>query len=97
MLNWPWPTNVFDFHGFLGLTSYYRKFVRNYGFIARPLTNLLKKGKFGWLDEVESAFKELKTAMTTTPTLAIPKFSEPFTIESDASGNDIGVILSQQG
>jgi hypothetical protein len=54
-------------------------------------------GKFGWPDATESAFQELKTALTTTPTLAMLNFNEPFTIESDASGNDIGVVLSQQG
>jgi hypothetical protein len=97
MLNWPRPTNVFELRGFLGLTGYYQKFVRNYGLIAWPLTNFIKKGKFGWPDAAESAFQELKTALTTTPTLVMPDFNEPFTIESDASGNNIGVVLSQQG
>lgn len=97
MVAWPRPTNIYEFRGFLGLTRYYRKFVQNYGMLARPLTNLLKKGQFGWNEEAEAAFLTLKNAMTTTLTLAMPNFNESFTVEADASGEGIGAVLSQQG
>jgi len=67
---------------------------QNYGIIARPLTNLLKKGKFDWHEEVEVAFLALKQAMIITPTLAILNFNETFTIKTDASGESIGAVLS---
>ncbi|KAA8529847.1 hypothetical protein F0562_034384 [Nyssa sinensis] len=76
-------------------TDWKRKFVQNYGILACPLTNLLKKGQFGWNEEAEAAFITLKQVMTTTPTLIMPDFNEAFTIETDASGDGIGVVLTQ--
>ena len=95
MLDWPRPTNVSELYGFLGLTGYYQKFVRHYGILSRPLTNLLKKGQFRWTDATDTAFMLLKQAMTTTPTLAMPNFQQSFTIECDASEEGIGVVLTQ--
>jgi len=97
MVAWPQPTNISELRGFLEWTGYYRKFVKNYSIVARALNNLLKKGQFGWHEEVETAFLAFKQAMTTTPMLAMPNFKDVFTVETDASRDDIGAILTQQG
>jgi hypothetical protein len=84
-------------HGFLVLTGYYRKFVKNYGKIVEPLTTLLKKNFFTWTPTTTQDFQTLNMAMCTTLVPTLPDFTKTFVLEYDASGKGIGVFLMQEG
>ncbi|CAH9119792.1 unnamed protein product [Cuscuta europaea] len=98
VIGWPAPTTVTEVRSFLGLAGYYRRFVKDFSKVARPLTNLTKKTtKFLWSSECEEAFQELKQRLTTAPVLTLPSGTEGFEIYSDASLKGLGCVLMQNG
>ena len=94
--DWPVPSSVTEVRSFLGICSYYRRFVDNFAEISKPLTVLTEKSvPFVWKDDQQEAFDLLKSKLTTTPVLAFPDASAHFLLDTDASNWGIGAVLSQ--
>ena len=95
-MEWPRLKDVHGVRSFLGLASYYRKFIRGFSEIARPLTDLTRVAKeFDRKEPQQSAFTRLKMALATAPILLLPDFELQFVITTNASEAAVGAILEQ--
>ena len=95
----PTPRSVQEVRRFLGLSSYYRRFIRNFAkiHVAAPLHQLTRKEtQFWWSTDCASAFNQLKMNLTSAPILAYPSFDQQFVLETDASVQGLGTVLSQK-
>jgi hypothetical protein len=96
MLDWKPPRTVHQVRSFIGLASYYRRFIPNFSKIAKPITNLLKKEeKYVWNVERDEAFQTLKKLLTTSLVLAQPDITKSFDAYCDASCTGLGCVLMQ--
>jgi len=85
-MDWPTPVNLREVRSFVGLCSYYRRFVEGFAKICAPLHEMTKKGKsFSWTPECQEAFDCLKVVLTSAPVLAMPDEESPFLLDVDAS------------
>ena len=95
--DWPIPKNQTEVKSFVGLASYYRRFVKGFADIARPLHRLTEKGRrFKWGEDCQQAFMQLKSSLVTAPVLAYPDPKKRFILDTDASEAGIGAVLSQE-
>ena len=99
--DWPMPQNVADVRTFLGLASYYRRYIQGFSNIAKPLHQLTQKNTtFLWSEEHTQSFNALKEKLVQSPVLTYPQFqqdSPPFILQTDASAVGLGAVLEQQG
>ncbi|KAK3106230.1 hypothetical protein FSP39_015710 [Pinctada imbricata] len=92
---WLEPTNAKEVRSFLGFCSYYRRFIKSFASIAKPLHKLANSNKFQWTEDCQNAFNLLKRKLIESPILAYPNFTETFILDTDASDKGIGAVLSQ--
>ena len=96
VLDWPRPQSVHDIRSVLGLASYYRKFIKGFSQLAKPLTDLTReKITWCWGDAEANSFTAFKVAMATAPVLHLPDFKKQFVVTTDASDVAVGAILEQ--
>lgn len=99
IINYPRPKTFTELKRFIGLASWYRRFVKDFAVVAAPLHNLTKGKKtktLKWTIDAESAFIKMKTLLTTTPVVTCPDYRKPFVIQCDASNIGIGAVLCQE-
>ena len=94
---WPTPRNVREVQQFLGLANYYRRFIRNFAEVARPLHRLTERSAFvfQWTIQCQESFNLLRELLSSPPILSYPDFKKPFILDTDASNEGIGAVLSQ--
>ncbi len=96
--DWPTPRVPTDVRRFYGFANYFRRFIPNFAPRAAPLAKLMSaKSAFTWTVEHQNSFDDIKTALTSTPTLKLPDVAFPFTVETDASPSAIAAVLQQDG
>ncbi|GKD65542.1 putative nucleotidyltransferase, ribonuclease H [Tanacetum coccineum] len=92
----PYPTNVKGVRSFLGHAGFYRRFIKYFSLISKPMTKLLMKDvKFDFFDDCKKAFKILKEKLTTAPIISLPDWNVPFELMCDASDFAVGAVLGQ--
>ena len=92
---WPTPTCKQEIQCVLGLAYYYRRFIKNFSSIDKPLQRLTEKNVFHWNELCQSAFDELRRCLVFSPVLAYPYYSNFFVLDTDASDVGLGAVLSQ--
>ena len=104
---WPTPKTVYDIRSFLGFVGYYRRFIKNFSRITKPIREVIsglenqskrtaKKTYIEWTDAADTAFEHLKAMCVSTPILAYPDYQLPFTLHTDSSTDGLGAVLYQK-
>ena len=104
---WPTPRTVYDVRSFLGFVGYYRRFIKNFSSITKPMREVItglenqskraaKKTYIEWTDAADTAFEHLKAMCVSTPILAYPNYQLPFTLHTDSSTDGLGAVLYQK-
>ena len=95
--SFPCPQNICSLRSFLGLASYYRRFIPKFSIVANPLFTLTKKDvPYEWSEDCPKLFEALKCALVEAPLPAYPDFNCDFSLETDASGVGLGAVLTQK-
>ena len=104
---WPTPRTVYDVRSFLGFVGYYRRFIKNFSRITKPIREVItglenqskraaKKTYIEWTDAADTAFEHLKAMCVSTPILAYPNYQLQFTLHTDSSTDGLGAVLYQK-